>query len=68
MNDLSQPSRLARLLVDLADLKPELDPERLERISKDFGWFSPITEPLLRDKRADAAFAPATEADIVRIG
>ena len=55
------------MVAELADLQPERDPVRLDQLSKDFAWFSPITAPLLRDKRADLAFAPTAEADIVRI-
>jgi FAD/FMN-containing dehydrogenase len=67
MNDSSLPRALQSLIADLGDLRPELDPERLDKLSKDFGWFSPISAPLLRDKRAEVGFAPMTEDEIRRI-
>ena len=58
---------VSRLLDELADLNPIVDPQEVDRLSKDFAWFSPILVPQLKDKRADAAFAPATVDEIRRI-
>lgn len=58
---------LARLLAELADLEPVVDADELDRLSRDFAWFSPILVPQLKDKRAEAAFAPASVGDIRRI-
>jgi FAD/FMN-containing dehydrogenase len=56
-----------RVAQELADLTPVLDPEELERLSKDYAWFSPILRPKLKDKRAELAFFPASKEEIRRI-
>ncbi|MCI3921092.1 FAD-binding oxidoreductase [Paenibacillus sp. TRM 82003] len=38
-------------------------PEQVEKLSKDYYWYSPVLEPLLRDKRADAIVLPRTEEE-----
>ena len=58
---------VAALLDDLADLKPVTDVEEVERLSKDFAWFSPILVRALAGKRADAVLSPTTVEDIERI-
>ena len=62
-----QSSGLAGVLDELANLKPVTDTEEVDRLSKDFAWFSPILVPQLKDKRADAAFSPASVEEIRRI-
>jgi FAD/FMN-containing dehydrogenase len=64
------PTRAATIgpvLDELADLAPIVDPEELDRLSKDFAWFSPILVPELQDKRADAAVSPQSVDDIRRV-
>ena len=55
------------LLDELADLKPVTDPDEVDRLSKDFSWFSPILVSQLADKHADAAFSPTTVEEIGRV-
>ena len=62
-----QSPAIARVIDELADMKPVLDADDVDRLSKDFAWFSPILVPQLKDKRADAVFSPATVDDIRRI-
>lgn len=67
LNIAAPPTGLARVVEELADLNPVLDPEEMERLSKDFAWFSPILLPQLKDKRGEAAFSPTTVHEIRRI-
>ena len=62
-----QPTPVSRLLDELADLKPTVDVEEVDRLSKDFAWFSPVLVPQLKDKRADAVFSPGSVDEIRRI-
>ena len=55
------------LLDELADLKPATDAAEVDRLSKDFAWFSPILVPQLADKHADAVFSPTSVDEIRRI-
>jgi FAD/FMN-containing dehydrogenase len=41
--------------------------EQLDRISKDFYWYSPVLEPLLRDKTADVGVMPSTVEELRKI-
>ena len=67
MNTVAQSPGLIQVLEELADLKPVVDIEELDRLSKDFAWFSPILVPLLKDKRGEAAFSPVSVEEIRRI-
>jgi FAD/FMN-containing dehydrogenase len=58
---------MERVLSELADLKPVVDVEEVDRLSKDFAWFSPILVPQLRDKRADAVVTPSSVDELRRI-
>ena len=58
LNTVAHSPGLAKVLDELADLKPVVDVEEMDRLSKDFAWFSPILVPQLKDKRGDAAFSP----------
>lgn len=44
-----------------------LSPEQVDKLSKDYYWYSPVLEPLLRDKRADGIVVPATEEQVVQV-
>jgi len=70
MSSLETPSRslpVSRVLDELADLTPIVEPEEVDRLSKDFAWFSPILVPELADKRADAVVSPQGVDDIRRV-
>ncbi|MBN2981747.1 FAD-binding oxidoreductase [Cohnella algarum] len=43
-----------------------LENEQVEKLSKDYYWYSPVLEPLLRDKRADGVVVPETEEQAAR--
>ncbi|ULO04993.1 FAD-binding oxidoreductase [Paenibacillus sp. 19GGS1-52] len=38
--------------------------DQRDKLSKDYYWYSPVLEPLLRDKRADAIVIPETEEQV----
>jgi FAD/FMN-containing dehydrogenase len=40
-------------------------PQIVERLSRDFYWYSPILKPLLDDKRADVVVQPINVAEVV---
>src|SRR6187401_100236 len=60
-------SAVAPVLDELSDLKPIVNPDEVDRLSKDFAWFSPVLVPQLKDKRADAVFSPVSVEEIRRI-
>ena len=71
-SDATSPVRfkaagVGALLDELADLKPVTDVAEVDRLSKDFAWFSPILTPQLADKRADVVFSPSSVDEIRRI-
>ncbi|WP_309120742.1 FAD-binding oxidoreductase [Paenibacillus sp.] len=41
-----------------------LDPASREKLSKDYYWYSPVLEPLLREKLADGIAAPTDEREL----
>jgi FAD/FMN-containing dehydrogenase len=43
------------------------DPLMLERLSKDFYWYSPVLKALLEDKRAEAVVQPRSREDIQNV-
>src|ERR1700740_3160647 len=43
------------------------DPQMLERLSKDFYWYSPILKALLEDKRAEAVVQPRTWEEVQNV-
>jgi FAD/FMN-containing dehydrogenase len=50
-----------------AVLPPEriiTQPEQIERVSKDFYWYSPVLDKLLRDKSAEIAVVPGTVEEL----
>jgi len=55
------------VIEELADLNPVVDAGEVDRLSKDFAWFSPILAAQLKDKRADAVFSPESADEIRRI-
>ena len=43
------------------------DPQMLERLSKDFYWYSPVLKALLEDKRAEAVVQPRTREEVQNV-
>jgi FAD/FMN-containing dehydrogenase len=43
------------------------DEKEIEKLSKDYYWFSPLLKAALDDKRADAAVRPATREELARV-
>jgi FAD/FMN-containing dehydrogenase len=43
------------------------NPQILQRLSRDFYWYSPVLKKLLDDKQAEAVIQPLTTEEIVRI-
>ncbi|MHA6532099.1 FAD-binding oxidoreductase [Paenibacillus sp. BAC0078] len=41
--------------------------EQVDKLSKDYYWYSPVLEPLLRDKKADAIVIPQTEEQVTEV-
>jgi hypothetical protein len=44
-----------------------VDPQMVERLSKDFYWYSPVLKALLEDKRAEAVVQPRSREEIQNI-
>lgn len=44
-----------------------LGPEQVDKLSKDYYWYSPVLEPLLRDKRADGIVVPNAEEQVAQV-
>ncbi len=42
-------------------------PEQLGKLSKDYYWYSPVLEPLLRDKAADGIVVPESESQVEEV-
>ena len=57
----------AQLAEDLPDLDWILDTARIDRLSQDFSWFSPVLKRQLEGKRGDIAVRPRTEDEIRRV-
>lgn len=60
-------SSIEQLQLGLADLDWIADPNRIQRLSQDFSWFSPVLTRQLEGKVADAVVRPRTEDDIRRL-
>lgn len=41
--------------------------EERDKLSKDYYWYSPVLEPLLREKRADAIVIPVSEEQVEQV-
>ncbi|MBW5447920.1 FAD-binding protein [Cohnella sp. CFH 77786] len=44
-----------------------LDPGQLDKLSKDYYWYSPVLEPLLRDKKADGIVVAGSEEQAAQV-
>ena len=64
MTTLSTPDRTLAVVNQTASLSWIQDPARVEKLSKDFFWFSPVLKEALGDKVADAVVRPTTEDEI----
>jgi FAD/FMN-containing dehydrogenase len=61
------PAVLPELLQALDGIDVITDLSRVERLSRDFAWFSPVLKRELEGKRADVVVRPRTEDEIVRV-
>ena len=59
--------RLEGFLVDIAGVEATTDPIELKRNSRDYFWYSPILQQMLKDKVADIVVRPRDEAEVVRV-
>lgn len=55
------------LQAELADLDWITEPARVQRLSQDFSWFSPVLKRQLQDKSAQAVVRPRTLDEIRRL-
>lgn len=58
---------IEQLHIELPDLDWITDPNRIERLSQDFSWFSPVLKRQLEGKVADSVVRPRTEDEIRRL-
>lgn len=49
---------------DLGDIAVYTDEATVEKLSKDFYWYSPVLDAKLKEKKADAIFAPKDEREV----
>lgn len=63
-NNDSTIERLASELAGISVLRGAAD---VQRLSRDFYWFSPVLKALLDDKRADMIALPASQDEAVRV-
>jgi FAD/FMN-containing dehydrogenase len=49
---------------DLGGIPVYTDVQTVEKLSKDFYWYSPVLDKKLKEKRADAVIAPRSEAEV----
>jgi FAD/FMN-containing dehydrogenase len=61
------PAHIVELQRELTDLDWITEPARIERLSQDFSWFSPVLKRELAGKRADIVVRPRTEDEIRRL-
>lgn len=52
------------LVKELGETKVFTDEATVEKLSKDFYWYSPVLDKRLRDKKADAVISPANEREV----
>ena len=57
-------SPIEQLQLGLPELDWITDPHRIQRLSQDFSWFSPVLTRQLEGKVAEAVVRPRTEAQI----
>lgn len=54
-------------ITDLGDIEVIRDRTQVEKLSKDYYYFSPILQPQLADKTADLVVRPTSEAEVLTI-
>jgi len=64
MNAIVTRDAIEQLQLGLPDLDWITDPGRVERLSQDFSWFSPVLKRRLDGKRAEIVVRPRTEDEI----
>jgi FAD/FMN-containing dehydrogenase len=64
-NDVAQ--KTDALALELNQIEWITDPSRVERLSQDFAWFSPVLKRDLAGLKANAVVRPTTEEEIVAI-
>jgi FAD/FMN-containing dehydrogenase len=64
MNAIVVNTPIEQLQSELPDIDWITDPGRIERLSQDFSWFSPILKPQLEGKVAEIVVRPRTEEEI----
>jgi FAD/FMN-containing dehydrogenase len=71
MTTLATPPSTATFVEKLSQIVPPeriiLDDARLDSLSKDFYWYSPVLEALLKDKKADVVVQPKSKGEIEQI-
>ncbi|MEM8544334.1 MAG: FAD-binding protein, partial [Cyanobacteria bacterium P01_H01_bin.119] len=55
------------LTAALGDIETVTDPNLIEKLSKDYYYFSPVLKQKLADKVADLVVRPKTEADVLTV-
>jgi FAD/FMN-containing dehydrogenase len=63
----ADPDVVARLAEGLPGLDWITDPSRVQRLSQDFAWFSPVLKRALDGKTADIAVRPRSEEEIRQV-
>jgi FAD/FMN-containing dehydrogenase len=64
---INRSSATQQLLVDIADIEATTDLVDRKRRSRDYFWYSPILNEMLKDKLADVVITPRDEAEVVRV-
>jgi FAD/FMN-containing dehydrogenase len=54
-------------VADIGDVPASVEPTELKRKSRDFFWYSPVLDRLLKDKFADVIVSPRDETDVIRV-
>jgi FAD/FMN-containing dehydrogenase len=54
-------------LADIGDVTASVEPLELKRKSRDFFWYSPVLDPMLKDKFADVIVMARGEDDVLRV-
>jgi FAD/FMN-containing dehydrogenase len=71
MNEVFEPKEVSRktaaLSAELSQLEWITDASRVEKLSQDFAWFSPILKRDLAGLKADAVVRPTTQEQIVDV-
>jgi len=58
---------IAGFMGDIGDIPVQTDATTVRRRSRDFFWYSPVLNELLKRKSADIIVAPRDEAEVIRV-